>query len=231
MGYLTPNSIPADTICRVLFIPNNAEFIANVTGALQLLLFPENWTQDGTLTPEESASALVDMFDKFCFAVKGCRMIGEIITWAGSSPPDDTALLLCNGSSVSNADYPDLYSVIGTYFGGSGPTDFLLPDLRGSAVIGESSAHAFASTGRSDTVTLTSGEVPSHSHTDLGHTHSEIPALPSVTSISPGVPQPTALPGVGLTGVGSANLTSSGGDGPHDNMQPYLTLNYYIQAL
>jgi len=66
MGYLTPSEIPAETICRVLFIPDNEEFIAVVTGALNSLLDPNNWTAWGTLTPEESAAALVDMFDTFC---------------------------------------------------------------------------------------------------------------------------------------------------------------------
>jgi len=158
-------------------------------------------------------------------------MIGEIVTWAGSSVPDDTTLLLCNGASVSNVDYPDLYNIIGTYFGGTGPTDFLLPDLRGRVPIGESGGHTYASVSSSHTVTLSTGEMPSHTHSDTGHAHSDIPAVPNLTTIGAGAPQPTAVPGVGLTGVASANITNTGGGGSHENMQPYLTLNYYIVAL
>lgn len=229
LGYLTPDTLPADTICRVLFIPNNQEFIANVTGALQVLTFPESWTKYGTLTPDESAAALVDMFDKFCFNVRGCRMVGEITLWAGSSPPDDTNLLLCDGTHYSNADYPDLWSIIGTTYGGTGATDFAVPDLRGNVVIGESGGHALASTGGAETVTLTTAEMPSHSHTDVGHTHVDGNAIASVAQL-PVAPVPSAIPGVGVTGSGNANLTNTGGDGAHENMQPYLTLNYYIQA-
>jgi hypothetical protein len=72
-GYLTPDGpVPSTTICRVLFIPDSEEFIANVTGALQVLTIPENWQQYGTLTPEQSAAALQDMFDNFCFAIGTC---------------------------------------------------------------------------------------------------------------------------------------------------------------
>jgi len=66
MGYLTPDEIPAETICRILFIPDNEEIIAVVTGALQSLIDPNNWTQWGTLTPQETADGLVQMFDDFC---------------------------------------------------------------------------------------------------------------------------------------------------------------------
>lgn len=228
-GYLTPDTLPADTTCRVLFIPNNEEFIANVTGALQLLTFPENWTQYGTLTPEESADALVDMFDKFCFNVRGCKMIGEIILWSGSSPPDDDNLLLCDGSHISNVDYPALWSIIGTTYGGSGATDFALPDLQGKVAIGASVDHGLASTGGSDTVTLTTAEMPAHTHTTQPHSHSEGIAAPSLAEI-PVIPVPSSTPAVGITGASGVTVDSTGGGGAHENMQPFLALNYYIQA-
>lgn len=71
-GYLTPDSVPSGTICRVLIIPDSEEFIANITGALQVLTFPESWQQYGLLTPEQAADALQDMFDGFCFATGTC---------------------------------------------------------------------------------------------------------------------------------------------------------------
>jgi len=228
-GYLTPDTLPANTICRVLFIPNNQEFIANITGALQELLFDYNWTQYGALTPEESANALVDMFDKFCFNVRGCHMVGEVILWAGSSTPDDENLLLCDGTHYSNTDYPDLWSIIGTTYGGTGSTDFAVPDLQGKVVMGESGTHAVGSAGGSETITLTTTEMPSHTHTDVGHTHTAEVST-AIIAQTPVIPIPVGLPGIGITGSGSANLTNTGGDGAHDNMQPYLTMNYYIQA-
>lgn len=228
-GYLTPDTLPADTICRVLFIPNNEEFIANVTGALQQLTFDWNWTKYGSLTPEQAAEAMVPMFDRFCFNEGVCRMVGELVLWAGTGAPNADNLLLCDGSHVSNVDYPDLWNIIGTTYGGTGETDFALPDLQGKVAIGENGSHALGSAGGSETVTLTTAEMPSHAHTDLGHSHSEITATPSVAEL-PVVPVPAAVPGIGVTGIGAANIQASGGGNAHNNMQPYLTLKYYIVA-
>jgi len=229
LEYATPETLPTDTICRVLFIPNDELLFGAVRGAIETLTVPENWEQLGAITPDEAAAAMVDMFDRFCFNQGACRVTGEIILWAGSNEPDDENLLLCDGTHYSSADYPDLWNIIGTTFGGTGSTDFAVPDLRGKVALGESGSHSLASTGGAETVTLTTAELPSHTHTDTGHTHTEGNTTASIAQ-TPVIPVPSAVPGVGVTGSGSANLTSTGGDGAHENMQPYLTLNYYIVA-
>lgn len=229
-GYLTPETLPADTICRVLFIPNSTDWLAQVIGAVQALTFDYNWTPYGAVTPEEAAEAMGVMFDRLCLNEGVCRMVGELVLWAGSGAPDATNLLLCDGAHYSNVDYPALWGVIGTTYGGTGATDFALPDLRGKVVVGESGSHALGSTGGSETVTLTTAEIPAHTHTDTGHTHVDGNAVASLAEV-PVVPVPSAIPGVGVTGSGSANLTNTGGGGAHENMQPYLTMNYYIVAV
>ena len=83
-GWLTPNSVPASTTCRVLFIPDDEAWIAIVTGALNNLVEPFNFEQYGSLTPQQTADALVDMFDSFCHREGFCRVIGEIVAFAGS---------------------------------------------------------------------------------------------------------------------------------------------------
>jgi microcystin-dependent protein len=93
------------------------------------------------------------------------------------------------------------------------------------------SAYALGDTGGEETHTLITSETPAHSHTDTGHSHSEIVAAPNVTTIGVGAPEPTAIPGVGVTGIGSASLTSTGGNGAHNNLQPFIALNYFIVAL
>jgi microcystin-dependent protein len=227
-GYLTPDTLPTDKICRVLFIPNNEEFIANVTGALEVLLDPDVWTKYGTLTPEESANALVDMFDKFCFSEGMCHMIGEIILWSGATAPDDTCLL-CDGSVYARVDYPDLYATIDPFFH-AGADNFTVPDLRDRVAVGAGLTYGIGDNGGAPTVTLEVSTMPSHSHDDIGHIHALAGEFPGL-AFFPGE-LPVDVPGSGeFTAPGSANLLPTGGDGAHENMQPYLALAYYIVAL
>jgi len=228
-GYLTPSTLPAELTCRVLFIPDDVDWIAQVYGAVESLTFASAWTEYGAVTPQQAAEAMGDMFEKMLSNVRGCRMVAEVILWAGAGAPSDPNLLLCDGTHYSDADYPELWSAIGLTYGGTGSTDFAVPDLQGKVAMGESGSHAIGTTGGSETVTLTTAELPSHTHTDTGHTHVDGNAIASVAQ-TPVVPIPAAVPGVGVTGTGSANLTNTGGGGAHENMQPYLTMNFYIQA-
>jgi microcystin-dependent protein len=233
-GYLTPNAIPADTMCRVLIIPNSEELIAVVTGALNSLIVPESWTEYGALTPEQSADALSPMFDGFCFAQGVCRVIGEIICYAGSTSPDAN-WLGCDGASLLRADYPDLFAVVGTAYGSADGAHFNLPDLRGRSAVSMGQGTGLTNRALGDffgeeTHTLITSETPSHSHVDTGHTHGEGNALPSVGAALLGVPIPSAIPGVGVTGLGSASIANTGGDGAHNNLSPSLAVNYLIVA-
>jgi len=227
-GYLTPNDIPAGFTCRVLFIPNNRDWVAQVYGAVQQLTFPYSWTEYGSVTPDEASVVMGEMFDKFISNVRGCKMIGEIMLWSGASAPDPT-VLLCDGATYDKVDYPNLYDIIDPVFHIDADT-FTVPDLRDRVPIGAGSTYGIGDTGGEAEHTLDVSEMPSHSHTDVGHTHSAELSTLSAAEV-PVVPVPVALPGVGVTGSGSANLTNTGGDGAHNNLQPYLALAYYIVAL
>jgi len=221
MAYLTPNSLPADTICRVLFIPNNDEFLAIVTGALQVLTFPESFVQFGTLTPDQTADAYVTMFDLFCFNEGACRVIGEVIAFAGATSPD-SRWLLCDGSSLLRVDYPDLFTVIGTTYGAVDGTHFNLPDLRGRAPIAAGSGPGLTPRAVGDSFgeedhQLTVSELASHDHS-IGN------VLVLGTSAPPPFDALGPNPFSTVTG-------STGGDTPHNNMQPSLAINYLIVAL
>jgi len=221
MAYLTPNTLPADTICRVLFIPNNAEFLANVTGALQLLTFPINFVEYGALTPQQTADAYVPMFDAFCFNEGTCRVIGEIISYAGPTSPDPK-WLPCDGSSLLRVDYPDLFNVIGTVYGAADGTHFSLPDLRGRVSVGSGtgpglSTRALGDSFGEETHTLTVGELAAHVHDTGNSAVLGTSAPPPLDALGPN-------PFPAVTG-------STGNDDPHNNMQPSLAINYLIVAL
>lgn len=97
---------------------------------------------------------------------------GDIKPSAAAAAQD--GWLSCDGSAVSRATYPNLFSAIGETWGpGDGVTTFNLPDFRGRALIGFDGAHPLATTGGADEATLGVNQLPAHNHgvTDPGHTH------------------------------------------------------------
>jgi len=234
VAYLTADEVPDNTICRVLFIPNNREFLANVTGALQLLTFPSSFVSEGGISPDDMAEAYLPMFDLFCFNEGACRVIGEIIAFAGSTSPDAN-WLVCDGASLLRADYPDLFDVIGTTYGSVDGTHFNIPDLAGRAISGIGTGAGLNPVALGDVYgeqdhTLTVAELAAHSHTDTGHTHVDGNATASVITIGAGAPAPSAVPSVGVTGSGAAALADAGSDTPHNNVGPRVGINYLIVA-
>lgn len=234
-GYLTPSTVPAETICRVLFIPAALDWISVVTGALEELTFANNFSAYGAVSPETTAAVFSVMFDDFCFNRGACRVIGEIVTMASPTNPDPVRWLPCDGTSLLRTDYPDLFASIGTTYGFTDSLHFSLPDLRGRVPVDAGAGsgltpRTIGDTFGQETVTLSTTEIPSHTHTDLGHTHVEGNSAPTAITIGAGVPAPAAIPTIGVTGVGNANITNTGGGGSHENSQPSLVLIYYIVA-
>jgi len=235
-AWLTPNTPGAGFICRPLFIPDGLDWLAIVTGALNELIYETNFEEYGTESPADTVAAFQTMFDHFCFDDEiGCRVIGEIIPFAGPTSPS-ARWLLCDGASLLRSDYPDLFGVIGTTYGAADGTHFNIPDLRGRIPVGVGSGpglstYALGDTGGEETHVLTIGELAAHNHSDSGHSHTESAASPTVGAAITGVPVPSAVPIPSVTGTGFANISTSGSDDPHNNIQPYLALSYLIVAL
>jgi len=234
MPYLTPDSATGDTVCWTLTIPDAPDWLALVSGALLVLGRPYNYEAFGTATPQETADTFRDMLDNAIFKVGTCRVIGEIVCYAGSTSPS-VDWLLCDGSSLLRADYPSLFAVIGTVYGAIDGTHFNLPDLQGRAIVGVGTGSGLSARSLGDSFgeenhTLITSETPSHTHVDTGHTHVEGITVPAIGAAIVGVPIPSGIPGVGVTGIGSAAISATGGDGSHNNVQPSLALNFYIVA-
>jgi microcystin-dependent protein len=168
--------------------------------------------------------------------VEGCPMYGPgfIQMYGADTPP--TGWLNCDGAAVSRTDFAALFAVIGTIFGdGDFTTTFNLPDMRGRAPIDFGngtglSPRTLGVGGGAENHALSVSELANHSHVDSGHAHAEGIAAPSIVVGGLETPQAVAVPGVGVTGSGNANLSSTGSGSAHNNMQPFLAVNFVIKT-
>jgi microcystin-dependent protein len=133
----------------------------------------------------------------------------------------------CDGQIMSINQNQSLYSLLGTTYGGDGRSSFGLPDMRGRVAIGSSTQYREGSKGGQETHTLTASEMPTHSHTAV--TANEGASSNNPTNMLLGNPN-TNIYGIKQkdTNFNSATLSSRGGSQPHNNMQPFLAINYCI---
>ena len=140
----------------------------------------------------------------------------------------------CDGQLLPLSQNTALFALVGTMYGGNGRSNFALPNLMGRAPIhsGQGPGLSFreqGETGGQENVTLLTSEIPAHTHqvnvaNDSGLQSSPQGALPARSPMYKKVTQAPAL----ATQFASLALQSAGGDQPHNNMQPYLTLNFCI---
>jgi microcystin-dependent protein len=157
--------------------------------------------------------------------------IGEIRLFAGNFAPKDWAF--CDGQQLPIAEFDTLFALIGTTYGGDGQSTFALPDLRGRLPIHQGtgpglSPRTLGEPGGAEGVVLTAGQLPAHRHTLFASTG---PA----TSTSPSGNVTATASGTNIYGAGAPSIpmsgqatTQAGGSLPHQNLMPYLCLNFII---
>jgi len=165
--------------------------------------------------------------------------LSEIKIMAFNFPPKGWAF--CNGQFLPINQNQALFSLLGTTYGGNGQTTFALPNLRGRVPIYAGNGHTLGESAGSTSVTITQSTMPQHMHMLQGI--AETPATNIGNSVGTGKTFAQGL--VGLQGGGTAavslygtpaNLTAlapemvsnTGGSQPHNNMMPYLVLNFCI---
>lgn len=143
---------------------------------------------------------------------------------------------MCQGQLLPIRSYSALFALLGTYYGGDGSTTFALPNLQGRVPLAFGTGpglgtYNIGQSGGSSTHTLTISELPSHSHSviaDAAVATSEVPTNNLLGRAAAragryyGPSSPVVQLGINTVGPGGGN-----GD-PHNNQQPYLTLNFII---
>lgn len=148
--------------------------------------------------------------------------IGSIVAFASDTIPN--GWLLCDGRAVSRTEYAELFKAIGTKHGsGDGSTTFNLPNPKGRTLVGKDSTdtdfNTLGKTSGEKTHTLTVDEMPSHTH--------ELIVDKQQGGVNAAL-QPTW--GTAYSSTDSGSISNTGGDQPHNNLQPYLVTNFIIKA-
>ena len=159
--------------------------------------------------------------------------VAEIRIFSGNFAPLGWAF--CNGQLLPISQNTALFSLLGTTYGGNGQSTFALPNLQGSAPIGEGqgpglSQRFLGEAGGAATVTLTEIQIPAHTHTPNAVTGGGNTTSPAgaVWASDVGHTPPPAYASTANDQLGAGAIGPTGNGQPHNNLPPYLTLNFMI---
>ncbi|MCA6125558.1 phage tail protein [Bradyrhizobium sp. WSM 1704] len=155
--------------------------------------------------------------------------IAEIRMMSFNFPPKGWAL--CNGQLLPINQNQALFSLLGTTYGGDGRVNFALPDLRGRVPLHIGAGHTLGEHAGQESHTLTISEMPDHFHTLSGSTvqgNSPNPNFSNVGNVLAPDPGNAYGPPNNATNLNTGSIGNVGGSQPHQNMQPFLTINFSI---
>ena len=158
----------------------------------------------------------------------GTPYMGEIKLISWNFPPKGWAL--CNGQLMQINQNQALFALLGTQFGGNGQTTFGLPDLRGRAALHEGDGFIIGQNGGEVAHTLTQSEMPAHVHLLMASGQDGNAQAPAGNVLARNINNVYAASGA-MTTLRPTTISNFGGSQAHDNMQPYLCINFIIALI
>lgn len=186
-----------------------------------------NWRVDGAAPTDAEWNTINRLIGKAEYEIMN-NLVGLIFPHA-LGVIADMPFLMCDGAVYNRADYPILYAKLDSVYIIDADT-FRVPDLRDKFPVGVGASIGIDDTGGEVEHTLTVGEMASHSHTNIPHSHTEVIAIPALADLGTGAPVPSATPAAGVTGAASVTIDNTGGGQPHNNMPPYVGVYWAIIA-
>lgn len=165
--------------------------------------------------------------------------VGQILMFAGNFPP--AGWMTCEGQTIPISENETLFQLIGTTYGGDGQETFQLPNLAGRIPIHQGtgpglSTYQIGEAAGTESVTLTTQQIPAHNHLPMVNTAGGTSAAPQSGSVladetstaSGGNAFAYKPPGGTQVTMPAATVANSGGSQPHENMMPILCINFII---
>jgi microcystin-dependent protein len=152
--------------------------------------------------------------------------LSEIRLFSFNFPPKGWAF--CNGQFLPINQNQALFSLLGTTYGGNGQTTFALPNLQGRCAMHEGNGFTLGQAGGETAHTLTQNEMPTHIHfvqADPGNGDTPVASGNMLGAFNNAYLQPG---GVAMQAIDPSTISNTGGSQPHNNMCPYLVINFSI---
>jgi microcystin-dependent protein len=157
--------------------------------------------------------------------------VGEIRMFGGSFAP--AGWLFCEGQALPISEYETLFQLIGTTYGGDGESTFALPDLRGRIPLHQGKGpglgnYLLGETGGAEEITLTTQQLPAHTHPLLATRSVGADASPQGSLLAAGGSSNVYRQGPCAVTLSDRTVAPAGGSQPHSNFQPYLCVDFII---
>jgi microcystin-dependent protein len=136
--------------------------------------------------------------------------------------------MFCEGQLLPISENETLFQLIGTTYGGDGQSTFALPDLRGRVSVHQGNGFTLAETGGVEEVTLTTQQIPAHTHPFLASTDPGSVNLPENRVLATSAATKIFRESSANTPFANTMVGPAGGGQPHTNFQPYLCVDFII---